>query len=565
MRFLHILLLFLLGLASWSNLSAQEGNANEEVQLKSMQHLINGINLYHLGEMQGAVAELRAALKADVNNHAASFYLSQIAFRMGDFSNAVSLAKKSTQLAPHNVWYWQWLAQIYIYQHQLQEAATAYWQAIKTGEAPIDMYFNLIEICEAAKLWEQALTALDSLENKLGPSPLTYAQRAYLLLATERPSQALQTVETGLKLFPSDTTLLLGKVRLLAQLNRKEEALRFLDSLPATVIPYHIKMQEKVRLLIETEKLTEALLTLKQYAKMPEGNPTTKLRLLETISNKTQSTEDKSLLRQVAESIVKAHPNLPEAWALLGDILNNILDSPHLAIPAYLRSIEIDSFYAYPWLRVATVYLLIDSTEQAYHTASRASRLFPENSFFLVIASHACYIMKNWECVVTSAEKALSLNVSAKTAEELLVMMGDSYYFLGNYEKSNSSYERALKLNPNNDVALNNYAYFLIVRGERLEKARKMIKKALKAKPKESSYLDTYGWYWFMKNRHRKAYKWIQKAIDAGGHSPEIYEHMGDVLYHLGRKEEAVKWWKKAIEAGGTSPSLHRKATTGEY
>lgn len=555
-------LLFFLLMAGDAN--GQKTN-NEEASLRSLRHLVDGIASIHLGELQEAVAQLKAAMKADPNNHAAAFYLSQIAARMGDYNYAISLAEQSTQLAPDNAWYWEWLAQLYLHQHRLQEAVNAYWQAIHTGNAPTKMYFALLEICKVAHKWDEALTALDTLEHKLGTSPSIYAERAYILLAKKQHSLALQTIQEGLERFPTDTTLMLGKVRLLAHLDQKEQALSYLDSLPPTLIPPHIKTREKIKLLTDMGRVTEALLALKEFAQMPEGNPREKLQLVELLGREVNANKEKLLLRQVAESIATIHSKMPEAWAILGDITNELLDSPQLAIPAYLRAIEADSFYAYAWLKATTTYLKIDSTKKAYQLVVRATRLFPENPFFPVIGAHSCYMMKNWECVVTFGEKALLLNVDARTAEDLLVIMGDSYYFLGNYERSDSSYEKALKLNPHNDVALNNYAYFLIVREKNLDKAKKMIKKALKAKPAEPSYLDTYGWYWYKKKKYRRAYRWIQKAIEAGGNSPEIYEHMGDILYRLSRKKEAIEWWKKAIEAGGTNPALKKKVMTGEF
>lgn len=45
-----------------------------------------------------------------------------------------------------------------------------------------------------------------------------------------------------------------------------------------------------------------------------------------------------------------------------------------------------------------------------------------------------------------------------------------------NYERSDSSYEAALEIDPNNATVLNNYAYYLSERDDKLEKAERMSK-----------------------------------------------------------------------------------------
>jgi len=106
---------------------------------------------------------------------------------------------------------------------------------------------------------------------------------------------------------------------------------------------------------------------------------------------------------------------------------------------------------------------------------------------------------------------------------------------------------------------LNNYAYFLSLRNENLEKAAEMAGRAVELKP-GSANQDTYGWVLYQMGNYDEAAIMIKKAIDNGANSSAvILEHYGDVLWKLDRKEDALDYWKKAKAAGEGSEFLDKK------
>ena len=64
-----------------------------------------------------------------------------------------------------------------------------------------------------------------------------------------------------------------------------------------------------------------------------------------------------------------------------------------------------------------------------------------------------------------------------------------------------------------NISCLNNYAYYLSERGERLTQAEEMSYKTIKAEPKNATYLDTYAWILFMEGRYSEAKIYIDQAL----------------------------------------------------
>jgi len=148
--------------------------------------------------------------------------------------------------------------------------------------------------------------------------------------------------------------------------------------------------------------------------------------------------------------------------------------------------------------------------------------------------------------------------------EQFYSTLGDTYNELEQYEASYKAYDQALKINPENSIVLNNYAYYLSLRSVNLEKAAEMAKKAVELDPYNSSNLDTYAWVLYKQQKYQDALEWIKKAINNGGDSSGVVlEHYGDILYKTGKNKEALKYWKLAKEKKDHSELLDKKIADG--
>ena len=144
--------------------------------------------------------------------------------------------------------------------------------------------------------------------------------------------------------------------------------------------------------------------------------------------------------------------------------------------------------------------------------------------------------------------------------------MGDIYYREGEADNSFEYYNLAIKSNPVNIEALNNYAYHLSEYGGDLDKAEQMSAKTISAKPNDPTYLDTYGWIFFKKGNYLFAELYIKKSLENGGDkNSEVLEHYGDVLYKQGDIEEALKYWERALAIDKNNVKLKNKIENKTY
>ena len=113
------------------------------------------------------------------------------------------------------------------------------------------------------------------------------------------------------------------------------------------------------------------------------------------------------------------------------------------------------------------------------------------------------------------------------------------------------AYDRSLRYDPDNTMALNNYAYFLSIEGRDLERALSMASRVTALEDDNPTYLDTYAWVLYKLGRTDEAKKILQRAVVLDGQrSPALLAHYGDILYALGERFMAEIYWRQALEKG---------------
>jgi len=153
-------------------------------------------------------------------------------------------------------------------------------------------------------------------------------------------------------------------------------------------------------------------------------------------------------------------------------------------------------------------------------------------------------------------EKVLKIEPANLTA---LTNLGMIYDEMKLFSKCDSVYENALLLHPENDLLMNNFAYSLAERNEKLEYALELALKAIAVQPNNGAYLDTIGWIYYKLNQFQQALSYIQRSLENRERSSVVLDHLGDVYIKLGQKKEAVKCWRQALDLDKNNVNLQRK------
>ena len=151
------------------------------------------------------------------------------------------------------------------------------------------------------------------------------------------------------------------------------------------------------------------------------------------------------------------------------------------------------------------------------------------------------YMYNDYPKAIKDAYRTVDIP-GVETSEKVsaLSTIGDLYHEMGDEKSCFEVYDRVLKMDPDYAPVLNNYAYFLCLKGKKLQKALKMSAKTIEAEPDNPTYLDTYGWILFLVGKPAEAKPVFKRALIYGGNqSSEVLAHYARVLEALGETDLA--------------------------
>ena len=147
-------------------------------------------------------------------------------------------------------------------------------------------------------------------------------------------------------------------------------------------------------------------------------------------------------------------------------------------------------------------------------------------------------------------KKAIAKKVIAKKAIdwELYFSRGIALERSGQWERAEKDLRRALALSGDDPNVLNYLGYSWVDRGRHLERALKMIKRAVRKEPNRGDIADSLGWAYYRLGWFEEAVRYLERAVQLSPHEAVINDHLGDALWRVGRKVEARYQWQHVID-----------------
>jgi tetratricopeptide (TPR) repeat protein len=152
--------------------------------------------------------------------------------------------------------------------------------------------------------------------------------------------------------------------------------------------------------------------------------------------------------------------------------------------------------------------------DEAVKDASEALSIFPNQAWMNYLAGVAWLQKKDYNKALSYVSNVPSLETQDKALlSQTYSAIGDCYHGIKDTKKSDEAYDRSIQYNPDNAYTLNNYAYYLSLRGENLDKAAQMSKHSNELEKANPSFEDTYAWILFRQKNYAEAKIWIEKAL----------------------------------------------------
>jgi len=269
---------------------------------------------------------------------------------------------------------------------------------------------------------------------------------------------------------------------------------------------------------------------------------------------------------QVLEDIAGTHQNDPLFLALYGDVLYETEDLP-AALDAYQKTLKINDQQYAIWEKVLNIQILLGQFKELTETGKTALSLYPNQAILYYYVAFALHREHQNTPALAHIKSALVLDTDNKELQALIFALQAEILIDGHKTTAaDSSFEKALQLDPHNYLIMNNYAYFLALRNVNLNRAASLIDEASRALPEDASIADTYALVLLKGGKYDLARSWIERAIQNNEDGNSVYlEHYGDILFLSGQQDNALVQWKKSRDAGNDSALLKRKINEKKY
>lgn len=550
-----------------NNIMAKNNAGGEkEKNAQAEAYFIDGQKFFLLEDYASALRSFKLAVELYPENAAINYKIAQIQNLQDNTSEALIYIDIALKNDSNNRYYYELAAEIYREIGDFNEAAKVYENLLETTPEAIDVYVDLAEIYIYLNNHDKALFALEKAEETLGITPEIISEKQKILLQQDRLEDA---INEGLKLteaYPEEPSFIISLSNILISLDRPQEAADYLKEYLANQ-----GESAEVRLMLaETDRLQGLEMNAKENLlitfKDPQLDIRNKIQIVGTYIEMLPNLELEPFVSDLAVTLVNVHDESAAAHGMYADFLFSI-NRPHEALESYIKSVKLDESNFQVWQNILSLQLQFDKIEELEEYAEKALEYFP-NVASIYFFNGSAKIRKNDYAEAISMFETGSMYASKNEELGLLFLgqLGDAYNGAKNYKKSDEAYEKALAIDPNNGYVLNNYSYYLSMRGDKLERAQELSARLIKNYPNNPNYLDTHAWVLYKLEKYEKALPILIDALKTieGASNGTIVEHYGDVLFKLGKSDLAMEQWIKAKSLGNASEWIEKKIAEGK-
>jgi tetratricopeptide (TPR) repeat protein len=231
----------------------------------------------------------------------------------------------------------------------------------------------------------------------------------------------------------------------------------------------------------------------------------------------------------------KISPGDPRAWS---GIAETMLDAKRYKdAEAFLKDeLAADPKKEAARLLLARVYSQDKNYDAALTELNTLAKAHPENSDLEASIGDTLRKKGDKQGSITYFRKAVALNPNAPGTMTALAMVLEEY---NQAPEARALYEKILKIEPTNVIALNNLAFIKAEEGTDIDGALTMAQKAKQAAPQVDTVSDTLGWIYIKKNLSDDAIRLFSDLCRRQPNNPMFRYHLAQALAQKGDKVKA--------------------------
>lgn len=497
----------------------------------------------------------------------AMFELGRLYLEQHKIEEALHWTEQAYHIDPNNKWYAEYLGALYKMTGNLSKLIEIYEQVLKQEPQNTDYLEDIFQLYLHTGQKKKALAYLNKIEEIKGlDEDIAFIKRD-LLLQEGKMKEAIALIEDLHQQAPQEPKYCNMIAEMYMKNNQPKKALYWYKQVMKLndKDPYiHITLADYYK---KVNQLDSAFYYLKKSCANPNLSLTTKVQALGSLIDNDSQFADENSNRsstELAKILTETHPDEGMAHAIYGSMLMH--DSLYAqAQPELALAIAADSTNYRLWDQMLLTLGNLEAYDELVSYSHRAIRFFPNMVFPYYMNALANFLTGNMRAAITISQLGVKISPTEELSEQFFMISGDAYHSLNNNDSAFIAYDKALSINPNNAVVLNNYAYYLSLENKDLIKAEQMSAKAIAADPNPNN-LDTYAWVLFCLKDYAKAESYITKVLKQDkSPSSEVYSHAGDIFFHNGHGKKAVKYWRKALQLSPEDTLLQQKVMDETY
>ena len=505
------------------------------------------------GNSDAAFDLLRHCVDIDSTRSEAYFYLAQYYGALKQKDKMLGMMKKAVDLEPDNTIYLETLANVYISQRQYAEGIEMLERLYDKSRERDEVLGMLVQLYEQQQDYDNAIRTLNRLETLEGKSERLSFAKSSLFTQKGDKKAAISEMKKLADQYPHDNNYRCLYGNTLYVNGQQKKALAI----------YHEILKD------DPDNRNAQMAMLAHYNEQHDSAAANRL-IEEILLNKQSSTEDRvTLMRQVIGESERSGGDstrvlqlfhrmldLPQSdadMALFCATYMNLKKMPKDSIGAVLeKAIQIAPDNAAARLQLVSYAWQNEDRDKVIALCKEARQYNPDEMAFYYYQGIAYYQNSQLDEALDAFQNGIGVITQQSDpaiVSDFYAVMGDIMHQKGMDREAYAAYDSCLQWKDDNIACLNNYAYYLSIKGEQLDKAEQMSYRTIKAEPKNATYLDTYAWILFMQKRYSEARIYIDQTLQNDSDtSAVLLEHAGDIYYHVGDTDKALVFWQQSLD-----------------
>jgi tetratricopeptide (TPR) repeat protein len=121
------------------------------------------------------------------------------------------------------------------------------------------------------------------------------------------------------------------------------------------------------------------------------------------------------------------------------------------------------------------------------------------------------------------------------------------------FDQAEIEFRKGLQMAPDFAPIQNYLGYMLAERGQKLDEAVAMLKKAVTFDPQNGAYLDSLAWAYYKQGQYALAEDYARKAAVRMSNDPTVLDHLGEINAKTGKLPLAIDEWQRSLAQYATS------------